>query len=105
MAGIGEYKMVKLYQYAITKDSSGDNVETLSLRYRTFADVVDTGGGRSVERSQVGLSDIKQFKIRWRDNWLLDSKWFIKYFGKQYAISKIERINEKRFNWLITADA
>lgn len=105
MAGIGQYKMVKLYQYSIGKDGNGDNTETLSLRYRTFADVVDRGGSRSVERNQVSLGDVKQFKIRWRENWLLDSKWFIKYFGKQYAISKIERINEKRFNWLITADA
>ena len=50
MAGIGTFKLIKLYQYTVAKDATGNNTETEALRYR------------------------------------------------------IERINEKRFNWLIRAE-
>lgn len=41
MPGIGQYKLVKLYKYSIGKDATGNNTETLSLKYRTYADVSD----------------------------------------------------------------
>lgn len=105
MAGIGEYKLIKLYQYTSSQDASGDNKETLALKYRTYADVEDTGGGRSSERERTTLSNVKRFRIRFRTDWVINGDWKIKYFGQLYTIGKIERINEKRFNWLITAEA
>lgn len=105
MAGIGQYKMVKLYEYTVSKNANGNNIETLALRHRTFADVTDNGGGRSVEREQTKLSKTKRFKIKWRSDWVLNSDWKIRYLGESYTIENIERINEARFNWLITATA
>ena len=105
MAGIGNYKLVKLYQYTNSKSVSGDNVEALALRHRTYAEVTANGGSRGENRGQVTLGESKQFKIRWRADWILNGDWKIKYFGKLYTISSIERINEKRFNWLINASS
>jgi head-tail adaptor len=105
MAGIGLLKLVKLYQYTNSKSVSGDNVETLALRYRTFAEVTGLGSSRGENRDKTDIGDSKQFKIRWRADWVLNGDWKIKYFGKIYTITGIERINEKRFNWLINASS
>jgi len=44
MAGIGTFKLIKLYQYTVAKDVTGNNTETEALRFRTFAEVKDGGG-------------------------------------------------------------
>ena len=104
MAGIGSYKLVKLYQYTVAKDATGNNTETEALRYRTFADVKDSGGSLNSDHGHNILTNEKTFKIRYRHDWVLNTKWKIKYFGKLYGIKSIERINEGRFNWLIRAE-
>ena len=103
MAGLGDYKMVKLYEYSLTVDANGNTIEAVALRHKTYAEVSAVSGSRGVEQSQVSLGETKQFKIRWKSNWSINSQWTIKYFGKEYTIQSIERIDEKRFNWLITA--
>lgn len=103
MAGIGQYKPVRVKQYTATKNASGDFEESLAASYKAWAEVTDLSGGRSDERGKTVLSDTKQFKIHFRADWVLNGDWRIKYFGKEYTITKIERINEQRFNWLITA--
>ena len=104
MAGIGSYKLVKLYQYTVAKDVTGNNTETEALRYRTFAEVKDGGGSLDSDHGKNLLSNQKTFKIRYRPDWVLNTKWKIKYLGKLYGITHIERINEGRFNWLIRAE-
>lgn len=103
MAGIGSYKPIKLFHYEVTKNASGDNEEAITERKMVWAEVVDFGGSRSEERGKTNLSDTKSFKIRFRVDWVLNGDWRLKYYGKVYAVTKIERIDEKRFNWLITA--
>ena len=103
MASIGQFKMVKFYEYTNSKSLSGDNVESLALRLKTFAEVTDSGGSRGDNRGQSNLNGGKTFKIRQNSNWNVNADWKIKYFGKMYTITHIERINEKRFNWLINA--
>lgn len=105
MAAIGSYKPVKLVKYTITKDVKGNNVEAIEARYRMWADVSDSGGGRSTERGQVNLNTTKVFLIHFRPDWKLNADWKIQYYGKEYSISSIERVNEKRFNWRVTANA
>ncbi len=104
MAGIGSYKLVKLYQYTVAKDVTGNNTETEALRYRTFAEVKDGSGSLGSDHGHNSLSNEKTFKIRYRPDWSIGTKWKIKYFGKMYGIKSIERINEGRFNWLIRAE-
>ena len=89
----------------MTADSNGDNKETQVVRAKLYADVTDLGGSRTMEHQQLKLSGLKQFKVWWRPDWKINQNWQLKYFGQMYSISKIERIGEKRFNWLITANA
>lgn len=105
MAGIGQYKMIKLFETTVTADSNGDNKETQVVRAKLYADVTDLGGSRTMDHQQLKLSTTKQFKVWWRPDWKINQNWQLKYFGQMYSISKIERIGEKRFNWLITANA
>lgn len=104
MAGIGSYKLVKLYEYLVVVNTSGNNVEVEQYRFRTFAEVKNSGGSLGSDHGHNTLSNQKTFKIRYRTDWILNTKWKIKYFGKLYGITSIERINEKRFNWLIRAE-
>ena len=103
MAGIGEYKAIKLMKYSSTVNGNGDSIESV-FSYRLWAEVTDNGGSRSQVSGRTTLSGAKQFKIRFRPDWVLNGDWKISYFGQVYAISNIERIGEKRFNWLITAN-
>lgn len=102
MAGIGTYKPIKLIKYTTSLDANGDNVETLALIYKMWAEVKSLGGSRSLLKEQTALSDSKTFKIMFKD-YPINADFKIQYFGQIYAISSIERIDEKRFNWLITA--
>ena len=88
----------------VATDVTGNNTETEALRFRTFAEVKDGGGSLGSDHGHNTLSNQKTFKIRYRADWVLNTKWKIKYFGKLYGITSIERINEKRFNWLIRAE-
>lgn len=103
MAGIGNYKPIKLVKYTSTINQSGDSVETAQTR--TFwAEVTDSGGGRTQVDGRTTLSTTKQFKVYFRQEYNLNADWKIFYFGQKYAISNMVRIDEKRFNWLITAN-
>jgi len=100
---VGMMKPIKLLKYSVTKDSNGDNIEVLEARYRMWADVEDSGGSRSNERGTIGIGNSKTFLINYRRDWVLNGDWRIKYFGREYRINGIERIDERRFNWRVSA--
>ena len=102
MAGIGTYKPIKLIKYITSLDGNGDAIETLAKIYKMWSEVKSLGGSRSLQKEQTALSDSKTFKIMFKD-YPINADFKIQYFGQIYAISSIERIDEKRFNWLITA--
>lgn len=102
MAGIGTYKPIKLIKYITSLNANGDAVETLAKIYKMWSEVKSLGGSRSLQKEQTALSDSKTFKIMFKD-YPINADFKIQYFGQIYAISSIERIDEKRFNWLITA--
>jgi hypothetical protein len=103
MAGIGDYKPVKLIHYTTTVDANGDASQTAQT-WTLWAEVTDLGGGRSQVDGRTTLSDGKEFKIWFREEWALNGDWKVRYFGQTYAITGLTRVNEKRFNWLIRAN-
>jgi len=102
MAGVGEYKPIQLVRYTITFDEGGNPTQTAQY-WNAWAEVTDNGGGRSQVDGRTTLSSQKTFKIWFRTNTILIGEWKILYFGDTYAITNIERINEKRFNLLVSA--
>ena len=102
MAGIGDYKPIKLLKYTTSMDANGDQSQTVQT-WTLWAEVTDFGGSRSQADGRTSLSDSKEFRIWFRENWTLDGDWKVKYFGQTYSITGLSRINEKRFNWVISA--
>lgn len=98
MAGIGNLKPIKLIRYTSTIDGNGDAEESVEIIYKMWAEISDNGGGRSQSEGRTVMSDTKEFKVNFR-NYLIDGDYKIQYFGQIYAITSIERIDEKRFNY------
>jgi hypothetical protein len=102
MAGVGNYKPIQLVRYTITFNESGDPTQQAQY-WNAWAEVSDNGGGRSQVDGRTTLSSSKTFKIWFRTNTILIGEWKILYFGDTYAITNIQRIDEKRFNLLVSA--
>lgn len=108
MAGVnvmalGNMKKIKLNEYAVTKDGEGNNIEQLVNSYPIWAEVKETSGNRSFDNG-VNLNKSKTFRIWFKPDWVLTGNWIIRYFGRDYTIENIERVNEKRFNWIVSAN-
>ena len=103
MAGIGNFKPIKLFQIVNSRNANGDNVEVTAAEYKLWAEITSNGQSRTLASGKTNLFDTKTFKIRFREDWILNGDWVIQYYGKLYEISGIERIDEKRFNYLVTA--
>ena len=103
MAGVGNYKPIKLLKYTTSVDSNGDQSQTIQT-YTFWAEVSSNGGNRSQVDGRTSLSNGKTFKIWFRENEFLNGDWKISYFGQTYAVLNVERIDEKRFNCLISAN-
>lgn len=96
-------KKIKLNEYTVTKDGNGDNTESLANSYPIWAEVKEVSGNRSFDNG-VNLTKSKTFRIYFKPDWVLTGNWTITYFGRDYTIENIERINEKRFNWIVSAN-
>lgn len=103
MAGIGTYKPIKIYQISSIQNANGDMIENTTLLFTAWAEVEDIGGTSTLQNGKTNLQDTKRFKVKFRPDMILTSNWIIQYYGKIYEISNIQRIDEKRFNYLITA--
>lgn len=104
MAGIGTYKPIKLVKYITTTDEDGNNLEGVQVVYKMWAEISNGGGSRSLQKERTSVSDTKTFKFMFK-GYNIDPDFKIQYFGQIYEISSIERIDEKRFNWRITANS
>lgn len=95
---------IRIEKWVAPKDVKGNAKEAIDTVYPMWAEVVRTSGFRTDSQGQTRLNKTKTFKIRFRPDWKLDSRWKILYNKKRYSITDIEPINEKRFNWLINGE-
>lgn len=95
---------IRVEKWAAVKDANGNRVEGIQKAYNLWAELVQTGNGRTDTAGQTRLTNSKQFKIRFRPDWNIGSGWKILYLQKRYTITGIERLNEKRFNWLVNGE-
>ena len=99
---IGNLKPIKLLKYTNTIDADGDATDTVAVTYKMWAEVEDGGGSRTQADGRTDMSDTKTFKLPFR-GYNITPDYKIEYFGQTYSISAVRRIDEKRFNWEITA--
>lgn len=96
---------IRLEKYGIVKDGNGNAVESINSAYNRFAEVVRTGGFRSDSNGQTKLNNSIQFKVRFRPDWKISGMWKLIYNGSRYSITQIQRLNERRFNWIINCES
>jgi head-tail adaptor len=101
---IGNLKPIKLIEYTEVIDAFGDAVESITNTYKMWADVTDQGGTRGQELGRTAMSDSKEFRINFR-GYLVTANYKIEYFGQTYAITNVQRVQEKRFNYILTGFA
>ena len=95
---------IRVEKWIAPKNAQGDAKERIEVAYNLWAEVVSSSGNRSDSNGQTKLQKSKTFKVRFRPDWKLTSGWKIKYLQKRYSITSIERIDEKRFNWIINGE-
>jgi len=95
---------IRVEKWVVNKDANGNMIEAIQRAYNLGAELVQQGGGRIDTAGQTRLTNNKQFKIRFRPDWKLTGSWKFKYLQKRYTITNIERVNEKRFNWIINGE-
>ncbi len=96
---------IRVEKWIAPKNSTGDAEEQIAQAYNLWAEIVASSPTRTDTNGQTKLNKSKQFKIRFRPDWVLSSVWKIVYLQKRYSITGIERINEKRFNWIINGES
>lgn len=99
---IGNLKPIKLIKYNQSFDVYGDALEAVQTTYKMWAEIEDSGGSKNQELGRTDMTDSKTFKINFR-GYLVTGDYKIQYFGQTYAVTNVQRIQEKRFNYLITA--
>lgn len=96
---------IRIEKWSQPRDVNGNPTEVLSSAYNLWAEAVRTGGNRSDSNGQTKLNNSVQFKIRFRPDWKINSMWKLVYNGSRYSITEIQRVDEKRFNWIINCDS
>ena len=96
---------IRVEKWIAPKNANGDAQEQIEVAYNLWAEVLQSSGNRSDTNGQTKLNKSKQFKVRFRPDWDLSSAWKFVYLQKRYSITAIERIDEKRFNWIINGES
>ena len=96
---------IRVEKWIAPKNANGDAQEQIEVAYNLWAEVLQSSGNRSDTNGQTKLNKSKQFKVRFRPDWVLSSAWKFVYLQKRYSITAIERIDEKRFNWIINGES
>jgi len=95
---------IRIEKWGASKDANGNMKEAVQNIYNLWAEIVQSSGVRTDSQGQTRLNKTRTFKIRFRPDWQVDSTWKLVYLKKRYSITDIERIQEKRFNWLINGE-
>ena len=102
---VGMMKPIRLIQRTSAQAADGRWVESTTNSYNIYAELQKTGSGRSVNNGQTSLTGTIQFKVFFKDDFDISGDWKLVWAGRQYTIQGIDRVDERRFNLLITATA
>jgi head-tail adaptor len=98
-------KQIKLERWGYSKDVKGNSVETCDKRITKWAEVVRSGGSRSSLNGKTSLENVMTFRMTFRSDLFLTGNWKLVYLGRRHTIHSIERSEEDRFIWIITANS
>ncbi len=105
MAGVGTRRQIKIVREANAEGDGGFAEAAEQVLYSGWAEVSNPSGFREFLSGQAQIGNTKRFRIRNNREITLDSRIRIKFDGKQYTVTSIEREAEKKFYWIIRATA
>lgn len=103
--GIGKRVQVQLVQLLVAQDTDGRNKEAEGDKFGVWAEVSNASGFRGYADGQTQMGSNKKFLIRFRFDKHPDCNWKIRYDGKDWTLSEIKKVDEKRFYWQMTGNA
>lgn len=103
--GIGNTRQIKLIQITPVKGAEGNWSSEIETSYNAWADISNASQFRDYQNGQVQLGENKRFKVRFRFDQYPGADWKVRYMNKDWTVSSITQEDEKRFYWIITAQA
>lgn len=101
--GIGTSKPIQLRQTVVTINDRGRNIQSQGSIINTWAEVTNPSGFRDYSNGQTQLGSTKRFLVRFRFDLHPNSDWVIRYEGKDWTVSEIQKVEERQFYWQLTA--
>lgn len=101
---IGERKQIQLERWTTAKDGNGNNVESVTIKVNTWAEVSRSGGDRSSVNGQEGLTNFFIFRIRF-NQFDPTGNWRVIYDRRKFTPHSIEKEKQKRFYWIFKCEA
>lgn len=101
MAGL--MSKIRLEKWVSTRTANGW-AESVT-KYNVWAEVLSSSSSKANAQGRTAINQTKQFKVRFRPDFKPTGNWKLTYEGKRYSVNSIEKENEKRFYWVITAEA
>lgn len=101
--GIGTRKPIILRQVVVTTSATGRNIESTGYSFKTWAEIRNPSGFRDYQNGQTQLGTTKRFLVRFRFNLYPNCDWKIHYSGVDWTVTDLQKVDEKRFYWQVTA--
>lgn len=105
MAGIGHMKQMVLEKHVSGKTAAGSTSAATTARYAIWGEIDRSGGGRAYEHLQTTLSNTFRVKIYWRTRFDMNAIWKVVYDGRTHAVESIEKVDERRFNYVLIVES
>ena len=102
---IGNMKPIRLVKYTTAQNETGRPVESIAATYNVWAELQKNGSGWIFQNGQAQLSNTMRFKFSIRGEFDLTGNWRLIWAGKEYTVQGIDRIDERKFNYQVTAQA
>lgn len=102
---IGKMKPIQLIQYTTAQNGNGRATETAASTYNVWAELSNKSSARVSDNGQTQLTNTLLFKIFLRSAFDVSGNWRLVWAGREYTVKGIDRIEERKFNWQITAVA
>jgi SPP1 family predicted phage head-tail adaptor len=98
-------KQIRLEKWKTTKDANGNNTEAIEVKYNFWAEVLRQGGSRGTTNGLTGLSNSMTFTIEYFPHVFPTGNWRVIYNGRRHKVTSIEKKDEDRFKWVISAES
>lgn len=106
MSGVGDRVQIRMEQWTTSK-VNGNNVESITNTFDTWANVRRKGGDRSSLNGKTGLTNSYEFEIDYASVQPIDitGNWRIIYDRRYFKVHSIEKKKQERFYYIINAES